>query len=780
MSASMSPILSAYNIPSITSRPSLSCLQWSGDGQVFFLTKGSVYILTPDRGVHLSAQLPGNVQDSHVNWFSTMIDFNPRDVHSWPAGTQEWGAISLGSMDVGLRAISCSPSNLTGNGGCVAAILSSNMDFSFWHTPKNTIRGEWVKLYEATPFIAELTSQEPYSKAEQTIRSQITSLSWSSHADFDVSPAPRLNSSLLVTGTRAGTLMFLRFKNSALEHVATHEVSDQWITHLAFSSWTAVAGEKSEIKLAYGIADGSVGLMKITQSLYSVPSSTGFSLDFTIQTHVEKISPIILQPDNTGITALSWIFPPGNMILVRNTPGVVSLWSGNSTSTLSWSGHRSLRLCTQKLSVGSSSLQPVSGLHYVAQEDALLVSLFDGSIHVIRSLTKEPGLANTPSLDELTSQGLSRFLRSAFTRTEKEKVSKRDVNRVSGMIPYDGSSVVLWVQESSQPSNFDYRYDVLHESTFVGKRDSLNPARLLQPPPHDVFLRELSSILMTKASLGATPLHLLRPIFLRLQDLLAIQPRVLETLLEGVDRYPPSPILAPWPSESGPQLRAEFRKSLNLHMFGCNVLHSLRLRFAYYSNGPSQRNIPDLSKADEFDDAAQQLLRTISFIVLTILCRHLSAVVTCLQENDIPFLMRIALQSSHPCAPSELRSDAEILLDAVSSHIPSFSREAREKEAMEEICPACGLVVYFDGDSDACPNGHTWGRCTVTSFILSTPMLRTCTGCTRKTFLPRSCYSAPEAASSWLPPAAASWVVEELLEAVSRCLFCGNNLVSLF
>ncbi|KAJ7476199.1 hypothetical protein FB451DRAFT_1246153 [Mycena latifolia] len=407
MSASASPILSAYNIPSIASRPSL---------RILFPDHGRS-LTTPDRGVHLSAQLPGNVQDSHVNWFSTMIDFNPRDVHSWPAGTQEWGGISLGSMDVGLRAISCSPSNLTGNGGCVAAILSSNMDLSLWHTPKNTIRGEWVKLYEAMPFTAELTSQEPYSKAEQTIRSQITSLSWSSHADFDVSPAPRLNGSLLVTGAR-WNFDVLRFKKSALEHVTTHEVSDQWITHLAFSSWTAVAGEKSEIKLAYGTADGSVGLVKITQSLYSVPSSSGFSFDFTIQTHVEKIIPIILQPDNTGITALSWIFPPGNMILVRNTPGVVSLWSGNSSSTLGWSGHRSLRLCTQKLSVGSSSLQSVSGLRYIAQEDALLVSLFDGSIYVI------------------------------------QKVSKRDVNRVSGMIPCDGSSVVLWSWSDFLKNNF--------------------------------------------------------------------------------------------------------------------------------------------------------------------------------------------------------------------------------------------------------------------------------------------------------------------------------------
>ncbi|KAJ7653018.1 hypothetical protein B0H17DRAFT_1101093 [Mycena rosella] len=668
MPAPASQIYSVLNIPSITSRPSLSCLQWFGDGQVFFLTKGSS---TPDRGVHSGPQPPGDVHHSHV--------------YIWPAGSQDYRAVSLGSMDIGLRAILCCPSDLTGNGGCVAAILSSNMDLSLWHTPKNMMSGEWVKLCDITPF------------TEQSLRSQIISMAWSSHADFVISPAPRLNTSLLVPGTRAGTLILFRYnpgaaKDGTIEHVATHEVeSDQWITHIALSPWMPVKGGESEIRLAYSNADGSVGLVKITQSLCAASSSSGFSLKYTIQTD---------------------IFPIGNMIVVRTTPGVVSLWSGDSP-TLGWSAQCSLRLCTQKLS-------PVSGLHYVPQEDAPPVYLFDGSIHAIQSLTEEPRLANL---------GAWRILRSAFTRTEKEKVSKLDVNRISGLIPYDESSVVLWVQESDQPSNFEYKYNV-HQSTFVGKR----AARLFDHPPHDALLRQLSSSLTTKASSGATPLHLLRPIFLRFQDLFDLQARVLETLLADVDLFPPSPILAPWSSDSGPQLRAEFRKNLNQHLFGCNVLHSLRLRADF-----CWRNTANLAQVDEYSDVAQQFLRTISFIALIILCRHFSAVITCLRENDIPFLMRIVLQSSLPCVPPAFRAEAEALLNTVPAHIPSFSREMHEKQAMEETCPACGLIIYFDGESDAvCPNGHSWGRCAVTSFILTTPMLRTCAGCGRKTFLPRS------------------------------------------
>ncbi|KAJ6485662.1 hypothetical protein C8R45DRAFT_997373 [Mycena sanguinolenta] len=74
----MSPVhtCSTGTIPTVTSRRSLSCLQWSEDGQVFFLSTGSVYILTPDHNDASGAQ--GDVS-AHIKWLSTMIDSNPRD-----------------------------------------------------------------------------------------------------------------------------------------------------------------------------------------------------------------------------------------------------------------------------------------------------------------------------------------------------------------------------------------------------------------------------------------------------------------------------------------------------------------------------------------------------------------------------------------------------------------------------------------------------------------------------------------------------------------------------
>jgi hypothetical protein len=67
--------------------------------------------------------------------------------------------------------------------------------------------------------------------------------------------------------------------------------------------------------LAYGTADGSVGLTKIIQILSSAPSSSGFSLDYTIETRIEISDPAVFQPNNTGMTALSWILPLENVTI---------------------------------------------------------------------------------------------------------------------------------------------------------------------------------------------------------------------------------------------------------------------------------------------------------------------------------------------------------------------------------------------------------------------------------------------------------------------------------
>ncbi|KAJ7065359.1 transcription factor IIIC subunit delta N-term-domain-containing protein [Mycena amicta] len=759
-------IYSAFNIPTILSRPSTTCLQWSADGQLFFLSKTAVYVLTPERGVHSVTLPPGDGQHSHVRWFSTMIDFNPRDAHSWCLASQAWGGLSLGSLDVGLRAVACSPSNLTANASCVAAILSSNMDLSLWHSVQNTVTGEWVKICDVPPLITEAAAPDTRSADAKTLRSQTTCLLWSTQADFDTWPAPCLDSSFLATGTRAGTVNLFRFARSSLEHVATVEVADEWITHLAFSAWKTVKKGESRASLTYGTTSGAVGVVNITQNLYSTSPSLSFCPAYNIETRIEKTQGLVFESIKTGITALACIQPRGHPVIVRTTPGVVSLWNDATSSKLGWSGHRRIRLSTRKLTVASSSFHAVSGLYYVPQEDALLISLSDGTMHVIDSLKTEPTLADVSrGTNEFTSEHVSRVVRSAFKRTDRTAVSKGDVNRVSGFVPFDGSAAALWIQESAQPTNFDYVYDSSHQNMLVA-------AELRKKSPQNEFLRELFVILNSnKASSGSTPLHLLRPVFLRSQDLLDLQDGVVETLLKDADRCPPVPEIPQWTGDaSNANLSYELQRSLKTYLFGCNVLHSLRLKLSVADY--CWRHANNTSQRAAFNEAAQRLLQIISAITMRVLCRHLKAITSCLQAADAPFVIRIALQAASPGAPPALRADAARLLSALP---PALSSTSTQQAALEEICLACGLTMNIAGGGgcdSVCANGHSWGRCAATTFILSTPKVRTCTGCARKVFMAPS---EENEVSSILPPLAQSWVVEAFLKAVTRCMFCGNT-----
>jgi len=158
-----------------------------------------------------------------------------------------------------------------------------------------------------------------------------------------------------------------------------------------------------------------------------------------------------------------------------------------------------------------------------------------------------------------------------------------------------------------------------------------------------------------------------------------------------------------------------------------------------------------------------------------------------LKGDDIPFLQRSVIQALFPRSPTDLSDEAR----ALSEQVHADQRLVGLTDA-EEHCPACGLVIpLVDIAVAICSNDHRWSmsyvsaennaelfvaRCSITTFILSTPWVRTCIGCSRKAFLPLSIRTSLEQ-PSWLPIVARGWVVEELLEAVRRCLYCNNTFV---
>ena len=105
-----------------------------------------------------------------------------------------------------------------------------------------------------------------------------------------------------------------------------------------------------------------------------------------------------------------------------------------------------INLRTAQLSVGANSFSPVTGISYIVHRDTLVVSLADGSFHVVSNLTK---LAPTcPSSDiAVNSETLSVSVRTLCSSLYPDGLLPDDVNQINGMILYDEGSTVVWVHE---------------------------------------------------------------------------------------------------------------------------------------------------------------------------------------------------------------------------------------------------------------------------------------------------------------------------------------------
>ncbi|KAG6824460.1 hypothetical protein H0H93_002012, partial [Arthromyces matolae] len=192
--------------------------------------------------------------------------------------------------------------------------------------------------------------------------------------------------------------------------------------------------------MACAAADGAVRIVKLSQSYNDVQNSDHPELVLTA-----TIGDDIASSDKAATSALSWVeVPQKGRILVHCKPGRVFLWCETS-SDIGWSGSRSFTLETQKLSVGSSSLHPPSGIQYIPRKDLLVLTLFDGSFHIIYNFSSEPSLTPPSSDDLVTSESLSRAVRAVFSQAEDD-VDFDVMNRITGFTSYDGFGTFIWVQ----------------------------------------------------------------------------------------------------------------------------------------------------------------------------------------------------------------------------------------------------------------------------------------------------------------------------------------------
>ncbi|KAG6864726.1 hypothetical protein C0991_007644 [Blastosporella zonata] len=279
------------------------------------------------------------------------------------------------------------------------------MDLTLWTAVKNCLKGEWIKVSEVTPFLLETFAGDKASSGQtsQALNSQVTSIAWSPQADFGLTPTPPVDGSLLIAGNRAGSLVFLRYRpNETIQHVLTFPVLETWITHIACSSW-----------IPWMLSKASLNQTK--QALLLYPG---------LKSHIKDVSLYTVSLED---------------------------WICGATNLPTLAGRDLVR--------SDSKLKS-------SQQDIIVLTLFDGSFHVVYNVSGEPTMT-PPTEDTLvTSEKLSRTVRSVFARSEQD-VDYGDMNRITGLTSYDGSSTFIWIQEAFRPADFSYKHDAKHNSTLL-------------------------------------------------------------------------------------------------------------------------------------------------------------------------------------------------------------------------------------------------------------------------------------------------------------------------
>ncbi|KAI0766669.1 putative zinc-finger of transcription factor IIIC complex-domain-containing protein [Trametes elegans] len=786
-------VYTTLSLPSVSIPPSVKSLHFSDDGQAVLLTKYAVYVLTPDAGVNVEqSSVTKQTLDSKLpprgapplGWLRTLVEFDRSFTHQWPAECQDWGSVCLGSLDPSLRDLALSPSHLTSAAGCLLALLNSNLELTIWGATKNFLTGEW--LLDATSVLgAAVAGKESSSALSRTLKAQSTCVEWSSQPVWGLTPAPSVDASLLAVGNRAGSITFLRYDGAREQVVVVDSatVSDRWVSHLAWSPWNECPDGTREAMLACGAADGSVTVLEVRQTLAFRPSSTKIlpehELCLSLRLHDEKVC----EADTRALTGLKWANPPGrNPILIYHKTGTLHLWSAQPPHTGS-TGSKVLFLRTQKRSVGSSALCPASGICYFPNLDLSVASLSDGSFHVVYRVSGEPTL-DPPSPEAVSSDNLSAISRSVFQQAEPEKVTSKDVDRINAMTAYDGGSTFMWTYEASRPTDFSYKHEAKHVSTLV-------VAQMWEEDLDERIIHGLAErVGNSKSGTGEAPIARLRSILLHLRDpqrIARLYTRVLDVLHHAPFTAPPPNFnIPPYEGDWGSEFSRDFAQSLSTHLFGWDSVLSQRMRYAVAAFCKSHSAAPDVQQ--QFADAAARFVSDIRAHLLLTLLRHLSAVRAVLNASDAYFARRTVLLASSPGTPPELAKEAEEL----ASQLPRAANPGASPDAqdsLDERCPACHAAIPLqDPEGAVCANGHVWARCCVTAFLLATPQVRTCVGCTRKAFLPvraagtgtTAATSTTTSPASWLPDTArGSSVVRDLLDATRRCPFCGNNFVTL-
>ncbi|KAJ4500092.1 hypothetical protein C8R41DRAFT_811683, partial [Lentinula lateritia] len=626
--------------------------------------------MTPEHGINfdLDSVLKSSVdEDTDENpllgWFRTMIAIDKTD-----ACRIDWSATSLGSMDISVWAITLSPSQLTPDAGCILAILSSNMDLTLWIASKNALKGEWKKITCVTTMLLDhFMKDTSLSATANTIAAQVLCIDWSSQPNFALSPAPGVDNSFLVCGNRAGTLLFIRHADGSKDKISLEyklTVTDRWILQVAFSKWILVQPLTCIALVAYSTPDGTIGFVRVTQTLQQTAKQTPFALPFTVSTTFQQLETKMLDTRKGALTALKWVDVPGRLpILSYTRPGTVHIWSSSDPSSFS-----------------VSHPPPTTTLYPPSSWSGVQTNVAATDLRTTNVGTAAVAVVDRPR--SLKSEGLSTTARGVFVRIERAAAASNsnsagvgggagtfaDAMRTSGMVCYDGGlGTVMWIH------------------------DILTVTRLWDGEDSDGNL------------LGPAPLHHLRPIFFHLRQrarLARLHDRLLEILEigdnEGGTKQPHQNTANAY--QDPMNIHLDLRNSLKRHLFGDEQLMRLRMKLSLTDFKLSSI---DTIKQTQYGAIAQRLLAQISHRNLKVVIQHLIGVINGVSSGG------------RAIEDLSLIAEGQKLLEAVNGVL--LQGHTNNHLSLSEIlCPSCGVQVPFQNTINAaCENGHMHFRAVV-------------------------------------------------------------------
>jgi len=237
----------------------------------------------------------------------------------------------------------------------------------------------------------------------------------------------------------------------------------------------------------------------------------------------------------------------------------------------------------------------------------------------------------------------------------------------------------------------------------------------------------------------------------------------------------PEPISRAYPQldESSPDLQCVVERALVQVLWDDLGLHSARLRLFLARFCLEVSRKPDQAFIHVAQDLDQKILivclrQRLEYLLAlpkdTVLASGSSFTIRTLEQARLsPFSEEPSIRTLAECLIAKLWTNADTV-----------------PQADPELCPACGAEIPFtDLKLGTCTEGHAWSRCSATSYILSTPYVRTCIACSRKMLLPPSHVDSISVAGSKVWPTAFrnEWVARSFVGACLFCLSCGNRCV---